>query len=197
MNEETITGETEWSLVVQFKEMKHALRGFFKDRVFVWPFHKLDQRSNDIVSLIVQCEITDSKKQRHKFKSDDRYLIGLIGQAFSQSLERINTQRVASEGLQKTYHILNNCNGYSALSLVKTILAERDHIQLYIKTQKMLETLFPYDHVGIILNDVKKDQLYMFNSSALEAREDSDEKLNCYEIRDEHKIIIPNRGGLT
>jgi hypothetical protein len=42
MNEETITGDKDGGLVVQFKEMKHALRGFFKDRVFVWPFHKLD-----------------------------------------------------------------------------------------------------------------------------------------------------------
>jgi hypothetical protein len=26
---------------VAFKELKVAMRGFYKDRVYVWPFHKL------------------------------------------------------------------------------------------------------------------------------------------------------------
>jgi hypothetical protein len=58
--------------------MKQATRGFYRDKVFVWPFHKLDPKSSDIVALIVQCEITETKKGRLKFKSDDRYLIGVI-----------------------------------------------------------------------------------------------------------------------
>jgi hypothetical protein len=47
------------SLNIAFKELKHALRGFFKDRVYVWPFHKLGMpnESEEVVQMIVQLEI--------------------------------------------------------------------------------------------------------------------------------------------
>ena len=68
------------------------MRGFYKDRVYVWPFHKLEagagkaKETDEIVSLIVQLEIESSKahnnstmnKNTPKFKSEDRYIIGVI-----------------------------------------------------------------------------------------------------------------------
>lgn len=90
---------------VAFKELKVAMRGFYKDRVYVWPFHKLTQgttkETDEIVSLIVQLEIETSRvtpnthNHRHtpKFKSEDRYIIGVLAQVFSASFERINTMK--------------------------------------------------------------------------------------------------------
>jgi hypothetical protein len=49
------TGNSQFS--VEFKEFKQALRGFFKDRLYVWPFYLLNSGSStldqEIVSLIV------------------------------------------------------------------------------------------------------------------------------------------------
>ena len=46
-----------------FKELKQGLNGFFKDRVYVWPFHKLsaDKDGEEVVSMIVQLEIDSNK----------------------------------------------------------------------------------------------------------------------------------------
>ena len=53
------------NFAVAFKELKQGMRGFFKDRVYVQPFHKLGEGSTkeqeDVVSLIVQLEIETSR----------------------------------------------------------------------------------------------------------------------------------------
>lgn len=74
---------------IAFKELKMGLSGFFKDRVYVWPFHKLSENKEDeVVSMIVQLEIEGgrtpinstpgTKHSATKFKSEDRYIIGVI-----------------------------------------------------------------------------------------------------------------------
>jgi hypothetical protein len=59
-----------------FKELKDALRGFYKDRVYVWPFHKLvasttsaagtsqvvPSSTDEVVTLIVQLEIGETSR---------------------------------------------------------------------------------------------------------------------------------------
>lgn len=79
----------------------------------MWPFFKLappnTKESEEVVQMIVQLEIENKGKQRHKFKSEDRYLIGIIAQAFAATIERINTLKQANDGLQRSYGILNHC----------------------------------------------------------------------------------------
>lgn len=109
------------------------MRGFYKDRVYVWPFHKLVQgtlkETDEIVSLIVQLEIetsrtTPNQKYMPKFKSEDRYIIGVLSQIFSATFERINSLKEAEDSMRRTYSILDQCKkkiSFKSL-LVKTLM---------------------------------------------------------------------------
>jgi hypothetical protein len=89
--------------------------------VYVWPFHKLldsaaAASTDEVVSLIVQLEIetTTAKglnggSRQPKFKSEDRYIIGVIAQVFSATFERINTMKQAEDSMARTYSILQSC----------------------------------------------------------------------------------------
>lgn len=50
-------------------------------------------------------------------------------------------------------------------------MPQRDHIAIYLNLQHMFEKLFNFEHVGLLLFDSKRDQLYIINLQTINKKD--------------------------